>query len=187
MKKIISVIMALTLVCTALTACGSAASEQEQPAAESTQQSEQAEDGGSYVLRKVRWGMTRDEVMASEGDDGSGQQRLTELHYSNVRMYDVDFILDYYFKSQKLVNASYRATISSPELASELGQNLFDGLTEKYGSYESHEETSIDTYIWYSDDTEIKLSKSKSDDGMTFYMIDYNPSDKKSKNDNGNL
>lgn len=184
MKKTISIAMAVICVLSILSACGSSGGTAENEST-ITAEKQSSED---YVVRSVKWGMSRDEVMAAENDDVSEQKgKATELYY-DVRMFDVTFKLHYNFKNQKLESINYTASISSTDLAYDLADNITKTLNEKYGKpHESDMDSALDgTQIWLTTDTKIKLWV-RENEGKTNFIITYTPSSEGNKSDNSNL
>lgn len=96
--------------------------------AESTAQSQ-------HALREVDWGMSRSEVVAAEKPRQPTENRPDRLRYTNVKLDDKSYALNYEFRNNKLVVAEYyfRSNKATRQSAINAYLSFNEILTEKYG------------------------------------------------------
>ena len=185
MKKIISAILAILCTMSLFAACGN---ENGTAAEAETTISEEA-NSGNYVIRNVKWGMTIDEVKASETAEFESEKENKSLRYKNIDMFGQKFDLVYAFSVSKgLESASYGSPNVLADEADKLRKSIIDTLTEKYG--ESEYDSTLNRRTWYSDGTKIDLYEGTPEESvnLTFFRIWYSIDENANqRSDNGNL
>lgn len=141
-----------------------------------------------YDFRQVNWGMSMEEVKQAEDNSQLREESSTDLIY-NITLNNIDFVLKYNFKNNKLYESFYIMNDSF-----DIGQIYIDKykyfreiLTEKYGDAsgkgrmklgDTYDDTKLALYHkelvymnnWETDKVKIESYLSKLGDGITILI-----------------
>ncbi|MBN2134136.1 MAG: hypothetical protein JW737_00245 [Acidobacteria bacterium] len=133
-----------------------------------------AED--DYVIREVKWGMTKQQVKQSEDVDLKNE-KLASLQYAKINVSDgIEMYLAYKFNNDALCTISYANFGGLPEDETAFTLNfttIQNKLMEKYGL--PNHLISPDHFIWNTNDFYIEHNLQKDKVTISHYIIYYEP------------
>lgn len=150
-----------------------------------------AADDKPFDFRNVRWGMTKDEVLKSEGEKPTFESTGSNSISMNDYLFSKKVKLSYIFDDNERLYAAYYSLDKEnnpniTEMELKLYYNkLIDVLSEKYGSHkqgEIHTSSTKEALEWNSGDTQVTI-RLGSHNGRLLMLLSYHSKDLKAKQD----